>query len=297
MGKHIVRALSGSNTLAVLCNARSAKENFTFAKNENVKLEVGDVTDRLLVKNVITTWVPDAVVHLAALTGIARCEQDPCLAFSTNVFGTYNVISACVACKAKLVFISSREVYGETELRRAAEDDPLFPNNIYGTTKFLGERLVTWAACRYGLDYTILRLTNIYGPEGDKYNVQVMIREALTTGRIQIFGGGQLLNLIYVEDIPELIQRCVTSQQASNQTFNVGSNDDFTVEEIVSRLISILGVPVRVERKPMRRGDTVHFRPNLEKIRRTLGYSCKTSLEEGLRKTVNWYRESIMASA
>jgi UDP-glucose 4-epimerase len=96
-----------------------------------------------------------------------RCNQDPTLAFSTNVLGTYNIIMGCVAAKSKLVFISSREVYGEgNPTARTTEETELKLNNVYGTTKMLGEQLVLWAKSRFGLKYTILRLTNVYGPGG-----------------------------------------------------------------------------------------------------------------------------------
>ena len=140
------------------------------------------------------------------------------------------------------------------------------------------------------MDYTIVRLTNVYGPEGDQYNIQAMIGSAMSQAMIPIFGGSQRMNLIYVEDVAELIRRCLLDPRTSRQTFNVGSKDDVTIEELVSQLIAVTGVPVRIERKPMRPGETINFRPNLEKME-SLGYSARTTLSEGLKKTVTWYRD------
>jgi nucleoside-diphosphate-sugar epimerase len=163
------------------------------------------------------------------------------------------------------------------------------PNNIYGITKLLGERLTVWAASKFGLDYTILRLTNVYGPEGDQYNLQAMIQNALTKGTIRILGGTQRMNFIYVEDVAEAVQRCTVNPQASRQTFNVGSEDSITVLELAKRIASFLQRPVHLEYAPMREGETSHFQPSLMKIQKTLGFTSQTSLEEGLKKTVKWY--------
>jgi nucleoside-diphosphate-sugar epimerase len=271
----------------------AARANQDFVTAHGLHVERGDIVDGARIRDVAVKEKPDAVVHLAALTGVARCNENPSLAFSVNVFGTYNVLMACVASKSKLVFISSREVYGETVSNRAAEDSPLVPNNLYGLTKMLGETIVWWGASKYGLDYTILRLTSVYGPEGDQYNVQAMIKKALTRGTIQVSGGSQQVNLLHVEDAAEVILRCLTDPRTSRQIFNVGSKDDMKIDDVVSQLVSLLDAPVRIEHQPMRVGETVNFRPDLERIERTLGYWCRTGFSEGLQKTINWYKDRV----
>ena len=290
IGKHIIRALAQQCTLTVLSNAEAALGNAEFVKTYGLCVEIGDITDGPRVKELMGRHKPDAVIHLAALTGIAKCNENPSRAFSVNVLGTYNVIMGCKECHSKLIFFSSREVYGDTKSDRTREDDPLIPNNIYGITKMLGERLVVWAASRYGLDYTILRLTNVYGPEGDQYNVQAIIRGALTEGRIQILGGSQIVNLIYVDDVAEVVRRCLIDSRASRQVLNVSSRESMTVEEMVSRIVSVLNEPIKVERSPMRVGETLVFRPSVEKLEKVLGYCPSTTFADGLQKTVSWYR-------
>lgn len=214
------------------------------------------------------------------------------MSFRETLFSHVLLIMGCVASKSKLIFISSREVDGETSSAPTREDDPLVPSNIYGLTKLLDERLVLWAALRYGLDFTILRLTNVYGPEGDQYNVQAMIRKVLTEGRIRILGGSQQTNLVYVEDVAEVVRRCL-SRAWSNETINVGSYDSVSVTEIVSRLVSFVGVRPIIECLPMRNGETLSFRPSLEKVEIILGYRPSTKLDDGLAKTFQWYRTHL----
>jgi UDP-glucose 4-epimerase len=297
IGKHLLDVLTESDSLIVLSDTEGAQRAPHFRPGSQPVVEVGDITDERWVREVMLKHPPNATVHLAALTGVKRCNDNPSLAFSTNVLGTYNVIAGCVACGCRLIFISSREVYGETASSRAREDDPLVPNNVYGVTKMLAERLVTWAASKHNLDYTILRLTNVYGPGGDQYNIQAMIRSALTERSIRVLGGKQRMNLIYVDDVAEVILKCITDPRASRQTFNVGSDYDMSVEEIVSKVVSLLGIHVEIRKGPMRVGETLNFRPDLDKLEKTLGYRPPTPFEVGLRRTLEWYVDAMPKSA
>lgn len=137
IGKRFIRKFF--NTHEIIVYARK-KADFDISKFENLKnviLEYGSVEDKEI-KNIIKKHLPDVVIHLAALSGLKRCHDDPRTAFSTNVYGTFNVINSCTDIGAKLIFCSTREVYGETIGKKSKEDDRLLPNNIYGLTKKTG---------------------------------------------------------------------------------------------------------------------------------------------------------------
>lgn len=289
IGKHVTRLLSGSAyRLSVFSRPQTDERNRSFAKAHNVRTFVGNITDAAGIRELLKAQTPNTVVHLAALTGLLKCNSNPALAFETNVYGTYNVVMACVASKAKLVFLSSREVYGENT-GPTAEDAPLLPGNTYGLTKLLAEKVILWAASKFALDYTVLRLTNVYGPEGDQYNIQAMIKTAMTRGSIPVFGGAQQMNFVYVEDVAQVIRLCLENSNSSGQILNVGSQDNVTVEQVVSDLCSELATNVKVERKPMREGETLNFRPDIQKMERVLGYAPATPFRVGLHRTVDWY--------
>jgi dTDP-glucose 4,6-dehydratase len=256
----------------------------------------GDIMDSAGINEVMTEYCPDVVIHLAALTGIKRCEENAPLAFSINVLGTYNVLMGCLACHSKLVFMSSREVYGETRTSSPTrEDDPLVPNNVYGITKMLAERLVLWGGSKHNLSYTILRLTSVYGPGGDQYNVQGMIRSALMEGKIQVLGGSQQLNLVYVKDVAETVRRALSDRRSSKEILNVGSKETLPLDHIVQKLLPLLSPQPMVERALMRRGETLRFTPSLDKLEETLQYLPPTTLHQGLQETVMWYRMNCKA--
>jgi nucleoside-diphosphate-sugar epimerase len=291
IGKHVIEAISQSHSITVFSDPIAVDENRAYSKQSGLRVITGDVTDAAAIKRAFAFGRPDAVIHLAALTGLKKCNENPFLAFSTNVFGTFNVVMESIAARSKLIFISSREVYGEGSAGRTAEDTQLAPNNVYGTTKMLAERLVTWANSKFDLRYTILRLTNVYGPGGQQYNVQAMIKSAMEHGIIPIFGGAQYMNLVYVSDVAEVIRKCLTEARTDG-IFNIGSEEDMTVNEIIEKLISQLGLDVTIQNMPMRIGETLNFRPDLKKMKRAFPSFPGTSIKEGLQKTISWYQNT-----
>ena len=175
IGGRFLKKFSNTHELIVFTKTKN------IASNKNrlpVLIEKGLIEDKQIITK-IKKHKPDVVVHLAALTGLVKCEKYNYSTFQINVLGTFNVVKACLESGAKLIFISSREVYGETMNNESKEDDPLKPKNVYGVTKMLGEFLVKNAGQNYNLDYTILRLTNVYGPEGNERGVNSIIKNAI----------------------------------------------------------------------------------------------------------------------
>lgn len=288
LGKRFIKKFSKIHELVIYAKKDNIAKERNFIELENVILEEGGVEEEKI-EQVILKHRPDVVIHLAALTGLKRCHDDPEKAFKINVYGTFNVVNSCIKTKSKLIFISSREVYGETLNNETSEDDKLIPNNIYGITKLLGEILVKQASLSQGLDYTILRLTNVYGPEGDKYGAQVIIKKALKENKIQILGGKQRLNFIFVDDVVDLMGLIIGNEKASKEIFNVGTKDTLTIEEFSNIVKKLIGKKIDLEYHPMRETETSNFEPSLKKIQNILGFKPNTDIESGLKKTIEWY--------
>ncbi len=255
-------------------------------------IEEGLVEDKQIIAK-IKKHKPDVVVHLAALTGLMKCEKNYYDTFQINVLGTFNVVKACIESGAKLIFISSREVYGETLNNESKEDDPLKPKNVYGVTKMIGEFLVKNAGQNYDLDYIILRLTNVYGPGGNERGVNSIVKNALKNKKIKIHGGDQLLNLVYVDDVAELINLTLEKKHSSKQIFNVGSEDNITIKEFAEEVSHSLNGNIEFEYASLPDVVTMNFIPSLEKLKKVLGFSSKTNLNEGIKNTIEWYKENF----
>jgi len=289
IGKRFIRKYSELHDLIVYASKENIEKSKDVLDLSKVSIEEGLVEDEKLAE-LMEKHHPDVVVHLAALTGLVKCHKNPEKAFQINVYGTYNVVNSCIHSGIKkLIFISSREVYGETTSGSTKENDQLLPNNVYGITKMIGENIVKHAGQKNNLDYTILRLTNVYGPEGDRYGAQIIIKDAIRDKKIKILGGGQKLNYVYVEDVIQGINLVLSNLAASKQVFNVGSKDTMKIEDFAQKVIEIIGSDVKVEYMPMRETETSNFEPNLEKMEKELGFSIKTPFTEGLKNTINWY--------
>lgn len=233
---------------------------------------------------------PNAVVHLAAITGIEKCRQSPYESFLVNVMGAFNVAWLCATNGIRLLFASSREVYGETKGSETSEGSELRPNNLYGETKLLAESQIEWMGNHVHLQYVTLRFTNLYGPGGDAYAVAKIIKNAIKGEPLHVFGGDQTLNMIHVADAARALKICLTRSDITNEIFNIGSKDTISVKELVHRIARISRSKSKEIHSPMRPGDTLLFRPNLDKASSKLGFESSIALEDGLSECVDYYR-------
>ena len=291
IGKRFIRKYSQQNNIVVYAIKNDIIKSKKFLEEFKVEVIEGAVEEDHL-SEIINNQNPEVVIHLAALTGLVKCHDDPNNAFKINIFGTYNVVKSCTNVGCKLIFISSREVYGETISKNTSEGDVLLPNNVYGITKMLGENIVQLFGEKQNLDFTILRLTNVYGPEGDQYGAEVIINKAIKEKKIQILGGEQRLNYVYVDDVIEVIYSCITNKKSSGEIFNVGSRDTVSIRDFVDRVVKIMGEDIKIEISPMRETETTNFEPNLTRIQQYLQLP-QTSLNDGIKKTIEWYSNKI----
>jgi nucleoside-diphosphate-sugar epimerase len=286
IGRHLAESLLKSGKEVAIYG----KHDPANIENTRVSLFGGDITDKETLLKSVLKYNPTEIVHMAALTGISRCSIVPQQAFNVNVYGTFNVVMAAMKTNSRLIFASSREVYGETVGEVTTEDTPLLPNNVYGLTKFFGEKIVTWSESKCELDNTILRFTNVYGPRGDNYGVQKIIKKALQGEKIQVLGGNQIINPVYVDDVVRAISMALENKLAKKEIFNVGSHDNVRLSDLIHKIIENVGGEIETQNMPYRETETMLFRPDLDKINRILGWTPQVDLDKGLLRTIEWYR-------
>ena len=285
-GKKLVEELLQNNFVIVYSKNSS---NLSFQNNKNFIFEEGDIRNLKRFNEVVSIHKPSVIIHLAAITGISKCEDSTYDSFMTNVYGTFNVIQGCIKNNSHLIFLSSREVYGETHNQLSVENDEKKPNNVYGITKLEAENLILWANKKFNLNYTILRPSNIYGPGGDKYGVQIIIQKLVQNKTITIMGGNQKMNFIFIEDIISAIVKCISNKKAYGEIFNVASNDNLTINELIKFLEKLCNKKSLLQFTSVRKGETMNFVPSIEKIKNILQWKPKTSLNEGLTITLKKY--------
>ena len=287
IGRRFIENFQNFHDLVIFTTENSIKK-FNSTEISKVTVETGSIEDNSFQK-IMLKHKPEVVIHLAAKSGLKNCEENPDSAFNCNVFGTYNVIKTCAEINSKLIFISSREVYGETINESTKEDDPLLPNNIYGITKMLAERLIINTSQKYNVNYIILRLTNLFGPGVYERGVNRIIKMAVKDKKIQIYGGEQAINIVYVDDVVELINLILCEKCSWNEIFNVGSNNTLKIKKFVDEVKKLVD-DVDIEYLPARNIENFIFNPNLEKIQREMKFTTKTSLIDGIQKTIKWIK-------
>ena len=245
----------------------------------------GDIRDTALLAEAMRD--AEYVYHLAGQSNVMGSETDPDYAFNSNVVGTYNVVQAALAAGAhRLVFASSREVYGQPSSLPVAESAPLAPKNAYGASKVAGEMTCRVAAARGGLEVVALRLANVYGP-GDSGRVIPLWLEAAARGEdMLVYGGAQVIDFIWVEDAVSaliraaLVPRAVFSaaglaHDANEQGFfvalNVGTGQGTPIQTLAERVREAVGNPVAVRIVPPRGAEVEQFVADTTLMRVTLG--------------------------
>ncbi|PIG92514.1 SDR family NAD(P)-dependent oxidoreductase [Gloeocapsopsis sp. IPPAS B-1203] len=304
VGSHIADLLvkEGVSEIIVLDNfTRGRLENLAWAQENGHLVTVeGDIRDRQLLADVMQGV--DIVFHQAAIR-ITQCAQEPRLALEVLADGTFNVLEAAVNANVKkVVAASSASIYGMAEEFPTTESHHPYNNRtIYGAAKTFNEGLLRSFYDMYGLDYVALRYFNVYGPRMDIHGVytEVLIRwmERIIAGQPPlIFGDGkQTMDFIYIEDIARS-NILAAKANVTDEVFNIASGVESSLNDLAYSLAKVMESNLPPEYGPERKVNPVQRRlADVRKAKDLLGFEAQVSLEEGLHKLVNWWREQKLA--
>ncbi|MGP3560031.1 NAD-dependent epimerase/dehydratase family protein [Geobacillus sp. BK01] len=294
IGSHIVDLLveSGYDS-AVIDNLSTGSAAFLHPEAKWHHVDLLSQTD---VDAVFAHEKPDYVIHQAAQTSVPASIADPSADALINIFGTLTVLHCCVKYNVKkIIFASSCAVYGDAGDTSITESSPVRPTSFYAASKQMGELYIRLFHRYYGLTYTILRYANVYGPRQSAKNeggvVAALIRKQLAKEPPVIFGdGNQTRDFVFVKDVAWANVLSLT--KGDNNTFNIGTNQGTTINELAALIASFFPSPIRCLYHPERPGDIRHSRLNAEQANRQLGWLPKYDLETGLAETVRFYRSN-----
>ena len=269
---------------------------------EGYEFARGSVCDVALVEKLVAAH--DLIFHLAA-RNIVVSTRNPREDFETNIGGTLNVLMAARSAGGKrVVYTSSTSVYGNPRYLPMNEDDPLSLLTPYAVSKLGGENYCMAFYESYGLPTTAVRYSNVFGPGQDPANpycgVVAKFLESLMAGRPPVIhgDGNQTRDFTFVDDAVEATLLAGTSDRALGEVFNVGSGVETRVNELAALLIRLTGASVTPAHTDRRDIDNIRRRVvNIEKTRRTLRWVPEVTLEEGLKRTVEWQRHRAVPSA
>lgn len=240
----------------------------------------------------------DAVVHLAAVLGVANSEKNPALTLDVNIDGTRNVLNSCVEGEVEsFLFTSSSEVYGEPARTPIREDDFFNPVSPYGVSKIAGEEYVKVVSRSSGMKYSIFRLFSVYGPgQSPEFVVPRFVKLAIGNEPLTVHGDGkQTRAFCYVGDVVDAMVLAI--KNPLNDVFNIGnSSEPVTIEKLARKVIEVTGSSSKVEfvrEEDSGRGrkkDIYHRVPDTEKAANILGFKAKVGLEEGIGRLADSVR-------
>ena len=240
----------------------------------------------------------DVVFHEAAIPSVPRSIDEPVLSHEVNVGGTFNVLRAAKAAGVRrVVYAASSSAYGDSEVLPKVETMRAQPKSPYAAQKLMGEYYMScWHSC-YGLETVSLRYFNVFGPRQDPSSaysgvLSLFIKAVLERRTPTIFGdGGTSRDFTYVEDVVALnLLAAQAPAEVSGRVYNGGNGGRITLNQAWEMLQKIEGVSLPATYGPPRAGDVRDSQADTTAVMRDLGYTPKFSFEEGLRRTLEWYR-------
>jgi nucleoside-diphosphate-sugar epimerase len=301
LGSHICERLVADNELTVFTNAsRDALRYTRLGEHPHLKYVQGDILDKARLAE--SARGAELVIHLAAIAGVSNYYEHPVKTMRTNVLGTSNLLEVALEIRPELfVNFSSSEVYGPST-SGADEADVTVQGEVkvsrwtYSVSKLAGEHLCFAFHREHGLPVVSLRPFNIYGPrQVGEGAVQIFSRLALRNERITVHNDGrQIRSWCYVDDLVDGLVLCLARKQAVGEVFNIGNPwQTVTVLSLAEKIVEACGSRSEIVLASHHPEGDVRVRvPSIEKAERILGFRPKVSLDEGLPRTVAWYRDA-----
>jgi CDP-glucose 4,6-dehydratase len=262
----------------------------------------GDVRDQSLLERVLGEYEVDTVIHLAAQTIVPIANRNPVSTFESNIGGTWSLLEACRRSPTvkQVVYASSDKAYGECDDLPYDEMTPLRGSHPYDVSKSCGDLIAQSYAISYGLPVAITRCGNFYGGGDLNWNriVPGTIRSVLRGERPVIRSDGTLIrDYFYVEDGAAaymlLAERLAGDSTLRGAAFNFSNELQLSVREMVEHILSIMGEKPDFDVRNEATNEIPHQYLSAKRAREQLGWHPLFSLEDGLKRTVNWYEEFV----
>ncbi len=242
------------------------------------------------------------VFHLAAIPSVARSIENPAATQMANINGTLSVLTAARdAGVRRVVAASSSSVYGDDPNLPKREDRRGRCLSPYALSKFVTEEYCRLFHQLYGLETVALRYFNVFGPRQDPNSHYAAVIPKFSTLLLAgkqpvVFGDGeQSRDFTFVANVIDANWRAATSPNVSGEAFNVGCGGQMSLNQLIGKLNGILGSDVKPKYEPPRKGDVRHSLADISKAGKMLGYAPAVTLEEGLRRVLDWYRDPARA--
>jgi UDP-glucose 4-epimerase len=287
IGSHLVKVLvkQGHNVSIIDNLSRGNRQNIG-ELIQSVEFIESDIQDQKILEYCIKK--ADMVFHLSALSRVIPCINDPESCFRNNIYGTELVARYCTKYTKKMIFSSSREVYGNSVTVPVHETSPMNPENPYGASKIAGEAIIKAFSKTFGLNYVILRLANVYGSNDFERVIPVFIQKAMADQDIQIFGGGQEIDFIFIDDVIDAFVKTL-NPDTKDKICNIGSGTGTDLKTLAEMIIKKVSSNSKIVYKDLRKGEVEHYIADISYAKKLISWEPKFSLDSGLEKVITQY--------
>ncbi|HLI12317.1 MAG TPA: UDP-glucuronic acid decarboxylase family protein [Alphaproteobacteria bacterium] len=296
LGSHLCERLlaAGADVLCVDNFYTGTKDNIAhLVRDPHFEILRHDITVPLQVE-------ADEIYNLACPASPIHYQFDPVQTTKTSVHGSINMLDLAKRTRAKILQASTSEVYGDPDVHPQTEDyrgnvNPVGPRACYDEGKRCAETLFFDYHRQFGVNIRVARIFNTYGPRmhpNDGRVVSNFVLQALRGGALTVFGtGGQTRSFCYVDDMVEGLMRLMAAPDEVTGPVNLGNPTEISIREIAEMIIALTGSAARLLSKPLPEDDPLRRRPDIALARRLLGWEPKVGLEEGLKRTIAYFRD------
>lgn len=307
LGSHLVDRLvkSGNQVTGVDNWITGNPKNLSHLQgNKNFELFEDDVCHLSSFKSLRNDTKYDRIYHLACPASPADYAGFPIETMMVSSVGTKNCIELALQHKARFFLASTSEVYGDPTINPQHEKywgnvNPIGPRSMYDEAKRFAEAMTSAYVRSYGLDARIIRIFNTYGPRmrpGDGRVIPNFVSQALTGKPVTIYGdGSQTRSFCFVDDLVEGITRLMesTDPAVAGKPCNIGNPREMSMNDLVEAIEAVVGHGVAKTNRPFPEDDPKMRRPDIELARRALGWEPKVALEDGIKITIDWFKEEL----
>jgi UDP-glucose 4-epimerase len=299
IGSHIATALAErGDRVRVLDNLSTGSRQNLAHLGDRVELVEGDLLDRDAVDRAVSSV--DVVYHQAALASVPRSVTNPLDTNAACVTGTLNVLDAARQAKVRrVVYAGSSSVYGNQPVKSKRESDLPQPLSPYAAAKLAGEYYCAAFTETYGLETVVIRYFNVFGPRQDpasEYSavIPLFVTAMLAGRRPTVYGdGSQLRDFTYIENVVQGNLAAATAPGVAGRVFNVACGQQFSLLDLIASINRVLGANIEPEFEDWRTGDVRESLADISDARELLGYAPSVTFEEGLRRSIEYYRSNM----
>ncbi len=282
IGGNLVEKLAKKYDVVGVSNVTNSVSSIIKIRKDIRKLSIRDIPKDI-----------SHIVHLAALSDVSYCQENPSGCFDVNIHGTQNLLEISRKMGSKFLFVSTSHVYGKPLKLPLSENHPKNPTSIYATSKLVGETMSESYAKNYGMDVSIVRLFSVYGPNSPHHLViSRIINQMRTSNMIKLGNLYPRRDFVFIDDVVSAID-LVIQKSSGFEIFNIGSGRSSSIKEVceILRQISEKKIEIRSVPALKRKQEIKNVVSNISKITE-LGWRPKISLKTGLQLTFENYRRN-----